>query len=851
MHKLSWVALPAFALVCATHGYAQFQLSQTPTGTLLSSGSTAFHSTSARVLDWSTFAIESSDAQIASWGESDEQGVLRRYFAIEPAGSDRVVVRETSYEIGLRRASFDPAQGAPDFADSPFAAQGHVHLVQYSTQPLLEYAQAIESAGGEVFDFIERHSHIVRGSDDALARIRALPFVRATTPYHPEFRVDPELSDALRAGSLGPAQRYHIQVFRRGLEEQRAVAQRITELGGSVELLVPEGFRLDATLTPEMLVQVAALDQVRFIDRWSAPQDDMDIVRSLGGANHLETLAGFTGQGVRVEVLDGGCDVAHPDFAAPISHGSVPSGTHGTCTSGIVAGTGANNPQARGMLPSAKLVAGYYGSYSGGNRYTHTAELVNSSLTYQCVLQSNSWGSSWVTDYTSTSAEMDDIILQNDFLILQSQSNSNSTQSRPEAWAKNVVSIGGINHQDNTNYADDSWGGASIGPASDGRMKPDLAYFYDSILCNDVQGGGGYAGGNYYTGFGGTSAATPISAGHFGLFFQMWHAGVFGNAPGTGSVFQSRPHFTLAKAAMMNTATPWNFSGSTHNLSRAKQGLGHANVKTLYDRRDKTFFVNQTDIVSNLSSVTYNLNVNGGEPDLRVTLVYRDAMGAVSSSQHRKNDLTLVVTSPGGTIYFGNNGLTNGLWSTAGGSANTKDTVESVFVQSPASGTWVVEVRGDNVNTNPLTNTPSSTTDFALWATGVTQGPVCPQPSAYCTAKLTSQFTLPQIGFSGVPSVATNNFHLKLTDALPNKSAIAFFGPLSHSGPFHHGVLCTKAPITRSPILQTDAASAADLAIPVTPAMVGTTRYYQWWFRDPQDAFSDGLSNGLEVEFCD
>jgi len=65
------------------------------------------------------------------------------------------------------------------------------------------------------------------------------------------------------------------------------------------------------------------------------------------------------------------------------------------------------------------------------------------------------------------------------------------------------------------------------------------------------------------------------------------------------------------------------------------------------------------------------------------------------------------------------------------------------------------------------------------------------------------------------------------------------------------GVLCTKAPITRSPILQTDAASAADLAIPVTPAMVGTTRYYQWWFRDPQDAFSDGLSNGLEVEFCD
>lgn len=255
--------------------------------------------------------------------------------------------------------------------------------------------------------------------------------------------------------------------------------------------------------------------------------------------------------------------------------------------------------------------------------------------------------------------------------------------------------------------------------------------------------------------------------------------------------------------------------------------------------------------MSNLGVISYNLNVAAGEPDLRVTLVYRDAMGAVSSTQHRKNDLTLVVTSPSGTVYFGNNGLTSGLWSTSGGGANTKDTVENVFVQNPTPGAWTVDVRGDNVNTNPLTNAPANSTDFALWATGVTAGPVCPQPVVYCTAKLTSGFTLPEIGFIGVPSAIGNDFRITLSNALPNRAGILFHGPQSNAANYHDGVLCARAPFTRSSVLQTTAASTAELSIVMTPAMAGTTRYYQWWFRDAQANYTDGLSDGLEVTFCD
>ncbi|NUP96517.1 MAG: S8 family serine peptidase [Planctomycetaceae bacterium] len=848
--RVAWLILPALLAPAAR---AQFELATSGDGSVIrwESGGPTVHSTRHEVRDLRAVRVTPGGAAIATWTETGAAGA-QDWYAISLDGKAVQAVKPTSYELLLRRARFDPAQGAPDFSNSPLGAgQGGVQIVQYRTQPLVEYSDAIVALGGEVFDFVESHAHLVRMDAKTSAAVAALPFVRAVTSYHPEFRIDTDLLAELRAGRIEGARRYNVQVFRRGLAEQNVVAQRVVELGGSVDLLVPEGFRMEVTLPPAALGAIAGLDVVRFLDPWGAPEEDMDIVRQFGGANHVESVAGLTGQGVRVEVLDGGCDVGHPDFNAPISHGSVPSGSHGTCTAGIVAGTGAANAAARGMLPSAQLIVGYYSSFSGGSRYAHTAELVNPALNYKAVLQSNSWGSSLTTSYNSISAEMDDIIALNDFTILQSQSNANTQSSRPQAWAKNIISIGGINHEGTLTYADDNWGGASIGPAADQRMKPDLAYFYDGVNCPDVRGSGGYANGDYYSNFGGTSAATPISSGHFGIFFQMWHLGLFGNPAGSGTVFESRPHFTLAKAAMINTATSWSFSGSSANLSRAKQGFGHPDVRSLYERASKTFYVDQTDPVTNLGSVAYDLNVGAGEPALRVTLVYRDNQGTVSSTQHRKNDLTLVVTSPSGTVYYGNNGLTNGLWSTSGGAANTKDTVENVFVQSPAAGTWHVEVRGDNVNTHPVTGAPTNVTDFALWATGVTAGPVCPAPVTYCTAKMTSTFTVPQIGSSGSPRVSSNDFVLTLDNALPNRNALAFYGSLSHSGPFHNGLLCAKAPVTRSPVLQTNSSSHAEYAIPVTPAMVGTTRYYQWWFRDSQDTFGDGLSNGLQVTFCD
>ena len=69
------------------------------------------------------------------------------------------------------------------------------------------------------------------------------------------------------------------------------------------------------------------------------------------------------------------------------------------------------------------------------------------------------------------------------------------------------------------------------------------------------------------------------------------------------------------------------------------------------------------------------------------------------------------------TFFWGNNGLLAGNWSTPGGVSNKVDTVENVFVQRPAAGTWTVEVRADEVNADGHVETPATDADFALVVT--------------------------------------------------------------------------------------------------------------------------------------
>jgi hypothetical protein len=129
--------------------------------------------------------------------------------------------------------------------------------------------------------------------------------------------------------------------------------------------------------------------------------------------------------------------------------------------------------------------------------------------------------------------------------------------------------------------------------------------------------------------------------------------------------------------------------------------------------------------------------------------------------------------------------------------------------------------------------------------------PVCTPPDNYCTSKMTSGLTIPVMGHSGSPSLAAGNFSVSVSGALGNVNSVVFFGPNQAATPFNGGTLCLGPPLTRGPLTKTSPSGAASFAVLITPAMVGTTLNYQWWFRDPPDPFGIGLSDGLAVTFCD
>jgi len=677
--------------------------------------------TAATVRPGRSGADPAGHVRFADW---DEDGV--RFFALSrDHGETWSEAQSVPMELMLLDGAAGRGQSLP--AALPGLAQaedGRLFLVQFRTLSLPEWRDALAFLGAEVLAYFPHNAHIVRMAPGRRAEVAALDMVERIEPYHPSYRIEDPVRRWLDGRAAGrDRQRVHVMALEWGAVAKDRIAAAAESLGATVVENFPNGHIVDLIVDRTQLRAIAALDDVMWVDRWMAPADDMDLVRQDSGAVRLEATHGICGQGVRGEVLDSGIQANHQDFDGVLFHGGNDVSSHGTSTFGIVFGNGNRdgdgNAQATGHLPSAGACAsqGIFADYGFlGDRFAHTQQLKASP--YFASFQSNSWGDGLTTAYTSVSHQMDDIIWRLDIAIAQSQSNAGSQSSRPQAWAKNIVSVGGIRHFNTLSTADDSWSnGASIGPAADGRIKPDVSYWYDSIFTTTSGSPSSYTGG-----FGGTSAATPAVAGVLGLMVQMWSDNVWGTNPTGGTVFERQPHASTIKALLVNNARQYTFSGTGHDLTRTHQGWGRPNVELARQRAAASVVVDQETLLGLGQKATYSVTVVPGHRELKVTMTYPDPPGTTSASLHRVNDLSLKVTSPTGTVYHGNNGLLAGNYSVPGGSANTIDTVENVFVASPETGTWTVEVVAAAINQDGHLPTPQSDSAFTLVVTGATLG---------------------------------------------------------------------------------------------------------------------------------
>ncbi|MCP4166077.1 MAG: hypothetical protein GY759_09315 [Chloroflexi bacterium] len=103
--------------------------------------------------------------------------------------------------------------------------------------------------------------------------------------------------------------------------------------------------------------------------------------------------------------------------------------------------------------------------------------------------------------------------------------------------------------------------------------------------------------------------------------------------------------------------------------------------------------------MSTNDTATYMIEIASSAQPFRVSLVWTDYPASESAAPALVNNLDLKVTAPNSSLYRGN--VFSGGWSQTGGSGDSLNNVENVYIQSPATGVWTVAVSGTSVSNGP------------------------------------------------------------------------------------------------------------------------------------------------------
>jgi len=370
-------------------------------------------------------------------------------------------------------------------------------------------------------------------------------------------------------------------------------------------------------------------------------------------------------------------------------------------------------------------------------------------------ISTNSWGSTFPPSTYDDSDQAYDVGTRDadpgtagnqELIYIFAAANSGpsaATVSSPGA-GKNVLTVGasenvrggwtdgcgvGTSGADNANDIIDF---SSRGPAPGQRAKPEVvgpgthiqagASIYSGYNGNGVCDQYHPAGQTVFAASSGTSHSTPAVAGIASLAYWWIEEGGAGAAAGTVDMIDgvTAPTPALMKAWMM--AHPIYLTGVSANdtLPSNNQGYGMPNIKEMFDATPKVL-VNQTEVFDNTGeSVTYTWGVVDPAKPVRIALAYTDAPGALGTSPQVNNlDLTVEVN---GQTYLGN--VFDHQWSTTGGSADTKNNYEAVFLPAGTTGDLTITVTATNIGGDGIPGVGDGTDqDFGLVCSNCSQEP--------------------------------------------------------------------------------------------------------------------------------
>ena len=294
--------------------------------------------------------------------------------------------------------------------------------------------------------------------------------------------------------------------------------------------------------------------------------------------------------------------------------------------------------------------------------------------------------------------------------------------SNNRARLKNALISGVVCLNNTASFNDDNYCQGSFGPTPEGRIKPDLVLGRaDHISISHL-------GGQRLDRLGGPASSTFQLLGLAGLVNQMYGDGIFTGNPGrlgdlsrmteseaASLVYNHRPSPAMTRALLVNSAHRYPVA----QIGRYNQGWGIPQLSELVKRAvagggslpaatDRQALTHQ----QTHSQIIY-VNQAQESGKLEVTMAFQDPE---TNSYSATNNLSLKVTSPSGSIYWGNQGLVYGDESVSGTTEDMVNNIEHVLINAPETGAWTLEVTASAITVDGVKETAAVDNQFALVA---------------------------------------------------------------------------------------------------------------------------------------
>ncbi|MFK7969564.1 MAG: S8 family serine peptidase [Bacteroidia bacterium] len=593
------------------------------------------------------------------------------------------------YTLKIEGAGFVPVENALSMeawtVEQDEVFKGKVYRIwQFNSIPTTKEWERMEELGVEQLFYLPERAFLVsipEGLSAADARPKDL---RAILPWEARFKAHAEIkAGALPEWSMDGDKAVLYISHHADVNMEDALAD-LNARGFRAYDVARKARSFMVQVDPEQIDDILALPYISWIEPLAEPAKPEDmrgktLHRSNAVFNNTNGVE-YDGTGVHVMVRDDGFIGPHIDFKNRIYDFSRNNnGNHGDLVGGAMASGSNFNPRIRGSASGAQVYVLNYASRFNDN----TLQLHQDS---NVVITNSSYSDGCNSGYSNTSGLLDEMLLDNPHLMHVFSSGNNGgaacrTPYVPGAdWGnitgghklgKNVITVGNIN--DNGIIA----GSSSRGPATDGRIKPEIMANGVGFFSTDEN--------NTTSSATGTSFSAPALA---GVMAQMYHA--------YRDLNRSEPDAALIKSVLMNTADDKGNKGPDF-----RYGFGNVNAKKAYQvLEDKRYAIDSVDLSSNTNIA---FQVPAGLTQLKVMVYWADREAFAGSTKDLVDDLDCTLNDPAGGIFspLVLNSTPNvvALNTPAAPGLDQLNNMEQFVMDNPSGGAYSVDVFG-NIVTN-------------------------------------------------------------------------------------------------------------------------------------------------------